>query len=99
MDIPSTPIIPTLTPDASEFMNIFKNAMIDIKPGRRVHIVVPRSISHERHELDLGCYNWDELEEIQMNCRGPELRPNVFVVLRWNKQDESEDVVIDICHV
>jgi len=82
-----------LTPSASEFFSLLKEKLKSIEKGSRVQILIPRSFSH-----DGDSRNWDELENIQMDFRGSILKPDVFMVLRFDQNDESSDVVVDICH-
>ena len=83
-----------LSPSADDFYEVLGDIIKDIKPKHRVKVLVPRSVSHEE-----DYYNWDELENIQMDCRGSVLDSDVFVVLRFDQKNKSGDVVVDVCHL
>lgn len=80
-------------PEASEFYCTLKKTMLKIQPGQRVRVVVPREISHSK-----GHRNYEVLEMIQMDFRCSLSNPDVFMVLRFDQNDESSEVVADVCH-
>lgn len=85
-----------LTPCASDFYRVLNEVVTEIQSGHRVHILVPRSVSHWGDAFENQ--NWDKLEDIQMDYRGSILNPNVFVTLRFDKKDEKSPVMVDVCH-
>lgn len=87
-----------LEPTASEVFGCMKTAIKMLPPEDRALIRLPRDFSH----YESGGYNWDNLEEVQMNARGSNVPNNVFVTLRFNQDDEDNrfvDVFVDIYRV
>lgn len=82
-----------LEPPAHELFSMIEPTISLIKSGGRIRIVIPREVSHLPGDEYI---NWDNIEEVQMMCRGSCLEDNVFVTLRFDQKDESSDVVIDI---
>lgn len=85
-----------LEPHAHEFFSMIKPTIDLIKSGGRIQIVIPREISHLPGDEYI---NWDNIEEVQMMCRGSCLEDNIFVTLRFDQTDEASDVIIDICYL
>lgn len=84
-----------LKPKEHEVFGCIKTAVDLIQPRQHIEILLPRSFSHYLHE-GRNWYNWDNLEEVQMNVRGSIVPDTVFVTLRFDQNDEKDDVIVDI---
>lgn len=84
--------ITTIQPTIYGILPVLTLTVIEIQPGERFQITVPKEYSHHEN----GTINWHNIEEIQMNYRGSLLRPNVFVTLRFDQNDEQSEFIVDI---
>lgn len=82
-----------LKPTLDQFEQTLRQVIETITPMERVQVLIPREFSHED-----GYRNWDVIEELQMNYRGSDLPPNLFITLRFNQDDEGE-IIMDFFQV
>jgi len=85
--------ITKLTPKLGDLYETLQKTLKEIKSSERVQIIIPREYSHDEDDHD-----WDTLEELQMDCRGSILNPNVFVTFRFDQNKGSSEVIVDVCH-
>jgi len=91
----------SLSPDAlthpysaKELYRVIVLVLGEINTGERIQVTIPRNYSHCNNKE--GSYDWDHIDEVQMDISGGKLRPNIFATLRFTDDDT---VVIDIAHV